>query len=69
MRDLAELKTAMAAARAAATTQVVVIDTTHERTTAEGGCWWEVGVPETSTRAAVREARRELDEAKTAQRP
>jgi 3D-(3,5/4)-trihydroxycyclohexane-1,2-dione acylhydrolase (decyclizing) len=68
VRDLAELKTAMAAARAAATTQVVVIDTTHERTTADGGCWWEVGIPETSGRAAVREARREYDAAKTGQR-
>ena len=48
--------------------KVVVIDTTHERTTADGGCWWEVGIPETSTRAEVREARREYDAAKTGQR-
>jgi 3D-(3,5/4)-trihydroxycyclohexane-1,2-dione acylhydrolase (decyclizing) len=69
VRDLAGLKSAMVAARQAATSQVVVIDTTHERTTADGGCWWEVGIPETSARAEVREARREYDAAKSDQRP
>jgi 3D-(3,5/4)-trihydroxycyclohexane-1,2-dione acylhydrolase (decyclizing) len=68
VRDIAGLKTAMTAARAAKTTQVIVIDTTHERTTAEGGCWWEVGIPEASGRAEVREARRQYDAAKAAQR-
>jgi len=68
VRDVAELKTAMVAARAATTTQVLVIDTTHTRTTAEGGCWWEVGIPEVSQRAEVREARLGYDAAKQQQR-
>jgi 3D-(3,5/4)-trihydroxycyclohexane-1,2-dione acylhydrolase (decyclizing) len=54
--DVAELKTAMVQARAAARTQVLVIDTTHTRTTDDGGCWWEVGIPEVSQRAEVRQA-------------
>ena len=65
---IAELKAAMAAARAATTTQVIVIDTTHERITTEGGCWWEVGIPEVSSRAEVRNARAGYDDAKTRQR-
>ncbi len=40
--NLAELRSALRAARAAARTQVIVIDTTHTRTTDDGGCWWEV---------------------------
>jgi 3D-(3,5/4)-trihydroxycyclohexane-1,2-dione acylhydrolase (decyclizing) len=65
---VAELKAAMAAARAAHGTQVIVIDTTHTRTTADGGCWWEVGIPEVSERPAVREARAQSDDARSKQR-
>jgi 3D-(3,5/4)-trihydroxycyclohexane-1,2-dione acylhydrolase (decyclizing) len=54
--NIAGLKTAMVAARAASRTQVIVIDTTHTRTTDDGGCWWEVAVPEVSTRAQVNAA-------------
>jgi 3D-(3,5/4)-trihydroxycyclohexane-1,2-dione acylhydrolase (decyclizing) len=68
VRDLSELKSALVAARAAPATQVIVIDTTHERITADGGCWWEVGIPETSQRAGVREARVASDAAKQRQR-
>ena len=56
VKDVAELKRAMARARAAKRSQVLVIDTTHTRTTAEGGCWWEVGIPEVSERPAVNAA-------------
>ena len=66
--DIAGLKAALVAARAATTTQLIVIDTTHERITADGGCWWEVGIPEVSDRASVREARERSDEAKAQQR-
>jgi 3D-(3,5/4)-trihydroxycyclohexane-1,2-dione acylhydrolase (decyclizing) len=66
--DIAELRAAMVAARAATTTQVIVIDTTHDRITTEGGCWWEVGIPEVSARSEVREARAGYDDAKTRQR-
>ncbi|MDB5849830.1 MAG: hypothetical protein JWP29_3582 [Rhodoferax sp.] len=51
--NVAELKTAMQRARAASRTQVIVIDTTHTRTTDDGGCWWEVAIPEVSGRAEV----------------
>ncbi|MES2948582.1 MAG: 3D-(3,5/4)-trihydroxycyclohexane-1,2-dione acylhydrolase (decyclizing) [Pseudomonadota bacterium] len=53
VKDVAELKLAMAHARAATQTQVLVIDTTHTRTTDDGGCWWEVAIPEVSTRPEV----------------
>ena len=55
VKDVAELKTAMVQARQATRTQVIVIDTTHTRTT-DGGCWWEVAIPEVSARPAVRDA-------------
>ncbi len=58
VKDVAELKSAMRAARAAPTTQVIVIDTTPWRTTDDGGTWWEVAIPEVSPRAEVRMARR-----------
>jgi 3D-(3,5/4)-trihydroxycyclohexane-1,2-dione acylhydrolase (decyclizing) len=54
--NVAELKSAMIAARAATRTQVIVIDTTHTRTTEDGGCWWEVAIPEVSSRPEVQEA-------------
>jgi 3D-(3,5/4)-trihydroxycyclohexane-1,2-dione acylhydrolase (decyclizing) len=66
--SVAELKSEMAKARQAHTTTVLVIDTSPERTTAEGGCWWEVAVPEVSARAEVREAYRLYTEARQAQR-
>ena len=53
--DVSALKAAMVKARQASRTQVIVIDTTHTRTT-DGGCWWEVAIPEVSQREAVREA-------------
>ena len=56
VKNVAELKSAMVKARAAKRSQVLVIDTTHTRTTAEGGCWWEVGIPEVSERPAVNAA-------------
>ena len=53
--NVAELKAAMVQARAAKRSQVLVIDTTHTRTT-EGGCWWEVAIPEVSARSEVLDA-------------
>ena len=55
--NVAELKTAMQHARQAIKTQVLVIDTTHTRTTDDGGCWWDVPIPEVSERAQVNAAR------------
>lgn len=55
--DIAGLEAAMERARAADRTTLICIDTDHTRTTDEGGTWWEVAVPEVSTREAVRDAR------------
>jgi 3D-(3,5/4)-trihydroxycyclohexane-1,2-dione acylhydrolase (decyclizing) len=69
VKDVAELKAAMVKARAASSTQAIVIDTTHTRVTADGGCWWEVAIPEVSERAEVREAHQRYVSAKASQRP
>ncbi len=53
---LPALKDALRRARAARGTQVIVIDTTHTRSTDDGGCWWEVAIPETSLRREVDDA-------------
>ena len=66
--NVAELKTAMQRARAASKTQVIVIDTTHTRTTGDGGWWWEVPIPEVSSRAEVNTARAAYVAAKQDQR-
>lgn len=68
VQDIAALRDAMRAARAASRTQVIVIDTTAERTTADGGCWWEVAIPEVSDRTEVRDARSSYEAAKQQQR-
>lgn len=67
--DVAALRDALVRARAATKTQVIVIDTTHARTTDDGGCWWEVGIPEVSERPEVDAAAAAAREAKRAQRP
>ena len=54
--DLGQLRSALQAARAARKTQVIVVDTTHTRTTDDGGCWWEVAIPEVSERSEVQAA-------------
>lgn len=67
VKDVAELKAAMVRARQATRTQVIVIDTTHHRIT-DGGCWWEVAIPEVSDRAEVREAHANYVRAQAQQR-
>ncbi|NRR30684.1 3D-(3,5/4)-trihydroxycyclohexane-1,2-dione acylhydrolase (decyclizing) [Oxalobacteraceae bacterium] len=68
VKTIPELEQALARARAARNTYVVCIDTDPARTTSEGGCWWEVAVPEVSEREQVRTARTRYEEAKKAQR-
>lgn len=68
VRDVTALKAAMRQARAASVTQVIVIDTTPWRTTDDGGCWWEVAIPEVSPRPEVVEARARYAAARTQQR-
>ena len=69
VRSIPELEAAMKRARAADRTSVICIETDPARTTAEGGWWWEVAVPEVSTREQVREVRARYVEEKKRQRP
>jgi len=62
-----ELDAAWQRAKAADRTYVIALRTNPNSWT-EGGAWWEVGVPEISTRAGVIDARADLDESKTDQR-
>lgn len=66
--NIAELARAMKAARGRAGVSVLVIDTSPERTTADGGSWWEVGIPEVSTHEAVLAAGRQAAQEKARQR-
>ncbi|TNF22870.1 MAG: 3D-(3,5/4)-trihydroxycyclohexane-1,2-dione acylhydrolase (decyclizing), partial [Rhodobacteraceae bacterium] len=54
--SIAELEEALAKRHAAKGPYVVVIDTDPYPSTEHGGTWWDVGVPEVSTRAEVRDA-------------
>lgn len=63
-----ELRCAMRRARASRRSQVLVIDTTHHRTTADGGAWWDVAVPEVSSRPEVLGARQAYLDHKARQR-
>ncbi|MBA2386549.1 MAG: 3D-(3,5/4)-trihydroxycyclohexane-1,2-dione acylhydrolase (decyclizing) [Acidimicrobiia bacterium] len=62
-----ELEAAFERARTSERTAVIVIATDPGAWT-EGGAWWEVGVPETSDRQPIRQARAVLDAAKALQR-
>ena len=66
---IAELEGALARARAASRTYVIAIETDPNRTTAEGGTWWDVAVPDVSERAEVRAAREQYGKDKVKQRP
>ncbi len=55
--DVAALSAALERARAAARPYVIVIDTDPQAATDAGGAWWDVAVPEVSTRDSVRAAR------------
>ena len=63
-----ELGAAMKRARASDKSYVISIVIDGPQSTPEGGCWWEVGIPEVSPRPGVVEARQKLDAAKKKQR-
>ena len=67
--SLAELEAALHHARSARQTSVVCIDTDPHRTVDAGGWWWEVAVPEVSSRAEVRDARANYDRQRQKQQP
>jgi 3D-(3,5/4)-trihydroxycyclohexane-1,2-dione acylhydrolase (decyclizing) len=69
VKTISQFEAAMARARAATRTYLICIETDPNRTTTEGGCWWEVAVPEVSDREAVREARRAYERDKQQQKP
>jgi 3D-(3,5/4)-trihydroxycyclohexane-1,2-dione acylhydrolase (decyclizing) len=66
--SLDEFSEALAKARKADTTAVIVTKVRANDFT-EGGAFWQVGVPEVSTRASVTAARSSMDEGLKAQRP
>lgn len=60
--SIPELETAMAAAKSATIPTVIVIDTDPAPGTGAGGAWWDVAVPEVSSRAEVRSARADYEQ-------
>lgn len=66
--SIAELEAALARARASEVSYGIVIDTDPIPTTEAGGAWWDVAVPEVSTRPAVRAARADYETARELQR-
>ncbi len=59
--SITELESALAQAKTAPGPFVVVIDTDPYPSTPAGGTWWDVAVPEVSTRPEVRAARAKYD--------
>jgi len=68
VKTIPELEAALRRARAAERTYVVCIETDPNRTTEEGGWWWEVAVPEVSDRESVRKARAAYEDGKRQQK-
>ncbi len=68
VKTIAELEAALGRARKADRTYVVSIETDPNRTTEDGGAWWEVAVPEVSERPGVRSARAEYEAGKAKQK-
>ncbi|MBC2835376.1 3D-(3,5/4)-trihydroxycyclohexane-1,2-dione acylhydrolase (decyclizing) [Paragemmobacter straminiformis] len=66
--SIAALEAELHAARSSTIPVVIVIDTDPMPSTAAGGTWWEVGVPEVSVRPAVNEARAKYESSKQKQR-
>jgi 3D-(3,5/4)-trihydroxycyclohexane-1,2-dione acylhydrolase (decyclizing) len=66
--SLAELEKALPEARAERRTSVIVIATDPRASTGAGGAWWDVAVPEVSSRAEVALARAAYDAARSQQR-
>ena len=64
----AELEQALKASKANDRTTVIVIDTDPMASTDAGGAWWDVGVPEISTRPQVVEAHKKHEQSRSKQR-
>jgi 3D-(3,5/4)-trihydroxycyclohexane-1,2-dione acylhydrolase (decyclizing) len=68
VEGIADLEGALQRAFAATHTSVVVLRTDPRVATAAGGHWWDVGVPEVSTRPEVNAARADYETSRAAQR-
>jgi 3D-(3,5/4)-trihydroxycyclohexane-1,2-dione acylhydrolase (decyclizing) len=66
--SLTELERALPEARAASRTSVIVIATDPTASTGAGGAWWDVAVPEVSSRAEVALARATYNASRNQQR-
>jgi 3D-(3,5/4)-trihydroxycyclohexane-1,2-dione acylhydrolase (decyclizing) len=66
--NVAQLGEAMKRARASDKSYLISIVIDGPQSTPEGGCWWEVGIPEVSERPAVVAARKQLEQDKKQQR-
>jgi 3D-(3,5/4)-trihydroxycyclohexane-1,2-dione acylhydrolase (decyclizing) len=66
--SLTDLERALKKAKGNTRSTVIVIDTDPMKSTDAGGHWWDVAVPEVSTRSQVRAARKNYDKAKAKQR-
>ena len=64
VKSLAELETALKDTRSSRQVTVIVIDTDPMMSTDAGGAWWDVGVPEVSTRPTVLDASAKWAEAR-----
>ena len=65
---IAQLEAALERARDNDVATVIVIDTDPLPSTEAGGCWWDVAVPEVSSRTEVNQARKDYDEARSKER-
>jgi 3D-(3,5/4)-trihydroxycyclohexane-1,2-dione acylhydrolase (decyclizing) len=63
--DLGELEQALRSAASATRTTVIVIETDPAKSTAAGGAWWDVPVPEVSSSSAVRQAYANYEKARS----
>jgi 3D-(3,5/4)-trihydroxycyclohexane-1,2-dione acylhydrolase (decyclizing) len=68
VNGIAELESALRSALNAERTSVIVLHTDPRVSTAAGGYWWDVGVPEVSSRPQVNAARASYDISRSAQR-
>ena len=66
--DIGTLEAALKRARAASRTSLICITTDANRSTQEGGWWWEVAVPEVSPRSEVTNARKNYEQGKQHQK-
>ena len=65
---VAQLEEALTASRSRTVTQVILIETDAGPSTAAGGVWWDVAVPEVSVRPQVETARRHYEAKQRTQR-